>query len=183
MNLVCVEKVKYFKGAGLLKQQNAKLPINVHRHVVQSIGTYPQPVAALADVVVGFLVDDSNRDVILYQCERSDEPGWPTTSLVPHRASELVLSIPPKARETDHEYRCKRRCHYTSATDFRCLKSTMLHMGCKLLHAIYSASAIHSLVLSHRHHARKTLCGLFYQWRHGDRQPVTCRIATVVHEP
>ena len=96
MNLVCAKKAEYFIGAGLLKQQYARPRISVHRDVIHSIGAYPNPVGALANAVVEFLVDDSKRNMILQQCERNDEPGWPTTSLV-HNAPMLALSIPPKA--------------------------------------------------------------------------------------
>lgn len=40
--------------------------------------------ATLADMVVGFLFDYSNGDVVLQQCQRDGKPRWPTTGLVHH---------------------------------------------------------------------------------------------------
>jgi hypothetical protein len=76
---------------GILQRYEAiNLSVSVHQHVVYFIGVHPNSAATVTDLVVQFLGNDSNRDVVLQQSERSDEPGWPTTS---------------------HEYRRNRRRH------------------------------------------------------------------------
>ena len=92
MNLVCAEKVEYFKGTGLFKEEHAHRSISVYWYTNQS---YPKPVATLADTVMGFLVDDSNGDMILQKRERNDEPGWPTPNLLHNARSTLAMSIAP----------------------------------------------------------------------------------------
>jgi hypothetical protein len=119
MDLECAEKVECFKGTGLLKQQHANLSVSVHHCVVHSIRTHPNPVAALTESVVEFLSDDSNGDLVLQQSERSDEPGWPTTSLLHHAVSTLVLSIESQVKETYYEYRRVNRRRHGSATERR----------------------------------------------------------------
>ena len=84
-------------------------------NVVLSIGAHPNSAATLTDSVVGFFDDDSNGDLVLQQSERSDKPGWPTTSLVHHGMSTLALSTASQVKETYHEYR-RHRSH-GSATE------------------------------------------------------------------
>lgn len=126
-----MEKVEYFKGPGPLKRQNAQPPISEHRDVIRSIGAYPNSVGVLADTVVGFLVNDSNRNMILQQCECNDEPGWPTTSLV--HPSMLALSVPQKAHEAYHEYRCSRSRHGSAKRVENCVVDYLHTAGYRTL--------------------------------------------------
>ena len=48
---------------------------------VRSTSAYPNAIAALADTVMRFFVDDSNWNIVLQQCKGSNEPRWATAGL------------------------------------------------------------------------------------------------------
>ena len=67
--------------------------LSVCVNIVHSIKAHPNSVAALAHSVIEFLGDDSNGDVVLQQCEGSDESGWASTSLIVMYPARSMLLI------------------------------------------------------------------------------------------
>lgn len=78
--------------------------------VVYFMGTYPDSISALANTVMGFLVNDSYRDLALQEREGSNEPGWSSTDLV-HNEYRSVSSIASWGEGTHDKYRSKRSSH------------------------------------------------------------------------
>ena len=60
--LECAKKVEYLKGTGLSKQQRS---ISVLQHAAHPNRAHRNATTALAGSVIGFLGNDSNRDVVL----------------------------------------------------------------------------------------------------------------------
>lgn len=84
------EESEMLQSYGAVEKKKRQLTYYCDRHVVHFVGTYPDTTTALTRSVLELFGDDSNWDVVLQQCERGDEPRWPSTSLM---NSVSVLSV------------------------------------------------------------------------------------------